>query len=169
MTPPQDKTYVIFRYSDNDESTLGLFFDWSGESPRFLCHTLEDEHREEKVFAETRIPAGAYRVKLRSYGGHHDRYSNKFPRIHVGMLEVMDVPGFTDILVHCGNDDDDTAGCLLLGETANSNIPGVDGFVGSSVAAYKRVYPEIAKVLMDGGRVTFVYKDMDRMLLKKEE
>ena len=36
-----------------------------------------------------------------------------------------------------------------------------DGFIGSSVQAYKRVYPPIAKVLEDGGTVNITYTDFD--------
>ena len=47
---------------------------------------------------------------------------------------------FEYILIHCGNDDDDTSGCLLLGDTQTQNNVS-DGFVGASTQAYKRVYP----------------------------
>ena len=33
-------------------------------------------------------------------------------------MRSLDVPGFTDILFHLGNDDSDTAGCLLVGRVA---------------------------------------------------
>ena len=62
------------------------------------------------------------------------------------MIEVLDVPNFKHILIHCGNDEDDTSGCLLLGNSQTENIAST-GFVGSSTVAYKRVYPEIAEAI----------------------
>ena len=64
--------------------------------------------------------------------------------MHKGMIHVQDVPNFKYILWHTGNTDEHTAGCLLLGDTQYQNITKKpDGFIGSSVDAYKRVYPLI--------------------------
>lgn len=130
---------VLSRYAHGDDSTLGLLF-LDGE---WACYTLEDEYRTRKVYGETRIPAGRYKVILRVEGGFHNRYSRKFPDMHRGMLWVKDVPGFEYILVHIGNRDDDTAGCLLVGDQANNNRID-DGFVAHSTQAYRRIYPRIA-------------------------
>ena len=43
---------------------------------------------------ETRIPKGIYKIGLRTVGGHHIKYSSKFPSIHKGMLQVLDVANF---------------------------------------------------------------------------
>ena len=75
-----------------------------------------------------------------------------------GMLWVRDVPGFEYILIHIGNDDDDSAGCLLVGDSQTQNIT-KSGFLGSSTDAYRRIYPPIADVLVNGGQVTITYKD----------
>lgn len=140
--------YVVSRYSGKTDDTLGLLHRISMTGAEFLCYTLEDEERTEKMFGETRIPSGTYKLGLRTHGGFHERYSEKFS-FHFGMVEVLDVPGFTDILIHIGNDDDDTAGCLLVGDTASQNIT-KPGFVGSSTDAYKRVYRKILKDLNAG-------------------
>jgi hypothetical protein len=105
------------------------------------CYGLEDEHRDVKVNGETRIPAGAYKIGIRAEGGFHNRYSKKFAEIHRGMLYVLDVPGFDYILIHVGNTDDDTAGCLLVGQTC-LGTPDVLT-VGSSVLAYKSLYQAV--------------------------
>ena len=81
--------------------------------------------------------------------------------MHKGMLWVRDVPGFEYILIHTGNTDGHTSGCLLLGDTQTNNQVKEDGFIGSSVQAYKRVYPQIAKVLEEGGTVSITYTDYD--------
>lgn len=129
---------TVIRYASAPESTLGLLF----INGQFECYTLEDEYRTEKKYAETRIPAGLYHIKLRKVGGFHARYKRKFPKFHVGMLEIMDVPGFKYVLIHIGNKDDDTAGCLLVGDSTNNNQI-ADGFIGSSRQAYKRFYQKV--------------------------
>ena len=144
----------VVRYSAGKESTLGLLF----IDGQFACYTLEDEHREVKVPGKTRIPAGRYKVKLRTEGSHHLRYQKKFPDIHQGMLHVTGVPNFTFILIHIGNSDDDTAGCLLVGESSISNITQA-GRINNSTIAYKRVYPMIAKAIENEDEVWITYQD----------
>jgi hypothetical protein len=83
----------------------------------------------------------------------------------VGMLEVCDVPNFKYILLHCGNTDEDTAGCLLLGDTQENNDIKTNGFIGKSTQAYKRVYPKIAKALEEGEEVIITYRDFAESLI----
>ena len=151
----------VLRISSQQESTLGLLFDITNSDRKFLCYTLEDEYREIKVMHETRIPAGTYKITLRTWGGFHERYSKRFPEMHKGMLWIREVPNFEYILIHCGNDDDDTSGCLLVGDTQTSNANGSDGFVGSSTHAYKAIYPSIATALENNEEVTITYTDFD--------
>ena len=151
----------VLRFSSEDDSTSGLLFDITDGNRKFLAYTLEDEYREEKEMHETRIPAGTYNVTLRTVGGFHTRYTEKYGDMHKGMLWVRDVPGFEYILIHTGNTDEHTSGCLLLGDTQTNNQIKEDGFIGSSVQAYKRVYPLIVKVLEDGGVVNITYTDFD--------
>jgi len=50
----------VLRISSGEDSTSGLLFDVTNNR-KFLCYTLEDEHRDsynEKIMSETRIPAG---------------------------------------------------------------------------------------------------------------
>jgi hypothetical protein len=149
----------VLRFSSQEESTLGALFNTTS-GRKFLCFTLEDEHRVTKLHSDTRIPAGRYEIKLRTEGGFHNKYSLKFPDIHKGMLHLQNVPNFEYILIHAGNTDDDTAGCLLVGDTSQQNVTG-DGFIGSSVDAYKRIYPPIANELLIGGQAFITYVDYD--------
>ena len=148
---------MVLRFSSQKESTLGLFFDVTN-GRKFLCFTLEDEFRTVKVYGKTRIPAGKYKVGLRKEGGFHNKYSKKFPSFHIGMLQILDVPDFEYVLIHIGNDDDDTAACLLTGDQATQNIT-KDGFVGNSTGAYKRIYPKIANAIEAGEEVEIEYID----------
>ena len=150
----------VLRYSSQEDSTIGALFDRTNGT-KFLCYTLEDEYRENKVMHETRIPAGTYEITLRTWGGFHERYSKRFPNFHKGMLWIREVPNFEYILIHCGNDDDDTSGCLLVGDTQTSNANGSDGYVGSSILAYKKIYPYILEAIENGDKVTITYTDFD--------
>jgi hypothetical protein len=118
------------------------------------CLVLQDGPRLVKVYGETRIPQGRYELKLRKHGGFHARYQRKYGEWHKGMIELMNVPDFKYILIHIGNDNTHTAGCLLTGTTnVNSKC-----YVGSSERAYKAIYPTIAEWL-DGGKRAFITID----------
>lgn len=151
----------VLRFSSQNDSSLGLLFDVT-DGRKFLCFTLEDEDRETKVMSETRIPAGIYELKLRTTGGFHGRYTKKYgTKFHKGMIHVQNVPNFRYILWHTGNTDEHTAGCLLLGDTSQQNIS-KEGFIGGSTSAYKRVYPIVAKALLNGEQVRVKYIDFDQ-------
>lgn len=145
------------RFSSQSESTLGNFFVMD-EHPSFLCFTLENEFQAKKVAGETRIPAGTYQLGLRTEGGFNDRYKSRFPDIHKGMLHLLDVPNFEYILIHCGNTEADTAGCILVGDSVTQNVSR-DGLIANSVDAYKRIYPSIADALVQGQKVSISILD----------
>jgi hypothetical protein len=149
----------VLRYSSQDDDTLGLLFDVTDDRRRFMCFTLEDEYRTRKKYGETRIPAGTYEIKLRTVGGFHGRYKRRFS-FHRGMLWLQDVPNFQYVLIHIGNVDDDTAGCLLVGDAAVQNVTGT-GRINRSAKAYERVYQKIVVPLLEGRSVHITYIDYD--------
>ena len=154
--------YEVLRISSGKDSTSGMLFEISQNKRTFLAYTLEDEQRDIKVWGETRIPAGTYKLKLREEGGFHNKYLNKYGKpFHKGMIHVQDVPGFEYILWHTGNTDEHTAGCLILGNTQTNNRIAKDGFIGSSVDAYKFVYPRVAAAIEAGLSVEVEYIDYD--------
>ena len=75
--------------------------------PKNCPHTPKGRNCEckEKVYGETAIPAGIYKVIL--------SYSNRFKRI---LPELLNVPHFLGIRIHRGNTEQDSAGCIILGE-----------------------------------------------------
>lgn len=101
-----------------EDRTIGeLYID--GE---FFCDTLEDKNRdinkngnfdneEQKIYGETCIPYGEYKVEL--------TYSPKFKRV---LPILQDVPEFSGIRIHRGNYIKDTLGCILVGERSKDNI-----------------------------------------------
>lgn len=145
------------RFTDSGESTLGLLF----IDEEFVCFTLEDEKRNIKLKGETRIDEGEYEIKFRKEGGHHVDYGKKFSDIHKGMLELQNVPKFQFILIHIGNTDKDTDGCILVGNAINNNKI-AKGMLSSSTDAYKRIYPKIATALEAGEKVVIKIDSIEK-------
>lgn len=142
---------TVLREKSADDYTMGqLLID-----RKYECYTIEDEIRTKKVWGETAIPAGTYQIKLRTEGTFHKKYSVKFPDFHKGMLHVTNVPGFEYVLIHIGNTDDDTAGCLLVGRQRK------EGSILESTLAYKNLYKKVAAELVAGREVTIEYVNHD--------
>ena len=143
-------TIRLQRLQSYDDYTLGAFY----INGKLCCFTMEDEKRNVKVWGETRIPAGVYKLRLQTAGKMSPRYAAKFS-FHKGMLHLMNVPNFEGVFIHIGNTDDDTAGCILLGlsHSVGSNL------IGSSTKAYSEAYPLIADAIASGAHVTISVVD----------
>lgn len=103
---------LLNRSPSRDGATVSpLYCDGS-----LVCFILEDVVREVsgqpveqwKVPGQTAIPAGTYKVETVAS-----------PRFGPNTLTLVDVPGFSAIRIHGGNDADDTEGCLLPGTWVN--------------------------------------------------
>ena len=158
---------IVKRLASGLDETIGMLYEVNMETGthKALAFTMEDEYRTTKVFGETRIPYGRYKLGLRKVGGHHDRYKRKFAAIHKGMLHVLNVPNFQYILIHIGNTDDDTAGCLLVGNGATLR----PATIQQSTDSYKRIYPPIAAAIERGEEVWITYWDSDNSRPVDEE
>ena len=132
----------------------------------FECYTLEDQYQAVKVMHETCIPEGTYDIKFRKTGGFHAKYTERYKNAHHGMLHIQDVPNFTYILIHTGNTDEHTSGCLIVGETQQDLEVSKDGFIGSSAVAYKKMYAKVAGQLLQGKDVTIEYTTINNLLNK---
>ena len=115
----------------------------------FHCFTCEDEHRDIKISGETRISAGTYEINLRDEGGMTKRYAKKFD-FHQGMLWLQDVPGFQFIYIHIGNNEKNTAGCILVGLGASCRNGNT---VQDSTLAYTDLYLMVTEAMNGGERV----------------
>ena len=150
------RDFLLERFGFGDDSTLGRLYEWTTNAMgtsmhQPVCFTLEDERRVQKVRGETCIPEGTYQIKLRTEGGMHPRYAARFPW-HRGMLWLQDVPGFSFIYIHVGNDDDDTEGCVLVGDRPSVTPQGEFGVL-QSVQAYSAVYQQMVGYLEQGDEV----------------
>jgi hypothetical protein len=108
---------VVKRLENSGDACTGdMYIDGN-----YFCHTLEDLVRAPgvKVQDKTAIPAGIYRVIV-----------NMSPKFKKLMPRLLDVPMFTGILIHSGNDAIDTRGCILVGSDL---CPGAERIRGGSV------------------------------------
>lgn len=94
-----------------EERTLGKLY----INKEFFCSTIEDKYRdlskEKKVYGETCIPFGTYKVII--------NMSPKYGRL---MPRLLDVPHFDGILIHSGNTEQDSAGCLIVGKRSGQKV-----------------------------------------------
>ena len=153
---------TVVRTQFGTDATNGLLF----IDGVFECYTLEDQYQAVKVMHETCIPEGTYDIKFRKTGGFHAKYSERYKNAHYGMLHIQDVPNFTYILIHTGNTDEHTSGCLIVGETQQDLEVSKDGFIGSSTVAYKKMYAKVAAQLLQGKDVSIEYTTINKLLEK---
>ncbi|EKD7508919.1 DUF5675 family protein [Campylobacter jejuni] len=121
------KTCVIgkFKVLDDDDKIL------------FECFSLEEDKEGLESGKDLRIPEGNYNLKRHS----PSRFENTLRSITKKddtMINVYndDVPSSRAILIHWGNTDKDTQGCILLGLTKDNN----NESVGQSRLACKEFY-----------------------------
>jgi hypothetical protein len=140
----------LIRTQFGTDATNGLLF----IDGQFECYTLEDQYQAVKVMHETCIPEGTYKIIFRKVGGFHERYSKRYQNAHYGMLWLQDVPEFEYILIHGGNTDDNTSGCIIVGDTQQDLDVSKDGFIGASQQAYQKMYRRISSELLNGKEIT---------------
>lgn len=99
------------KYFKEDYTIGNLYVDG-----KFFSNTLEDRNRdlnkngrfdngETKVYGQTCIPFGTYRIIV-----------NMSPKFGRELPRLLDVPHFEGILIHRGNSPENTLGCILVGE-----------------------------------------------------
>lgn len=120
--------YLTRRIFTN-KSTIGKLIINDSE---FWC--LEDTARKIKINGETCIPSGSYEVEIRKSG----RFGRPMPYL-------KNVPYYEGIMIHPGNSNADTNGCLLVGMCH----PSAD-FIGESKIAFDKLFPLIEASLREG-------------------
>lgn len=151
----------LTRLINNGRTTIGILF----VDGKFQCFVLEDAYHDVKIPGKTRIPAGLYKLHLKPVGSSHmdPIYTKKFGLAHRGMIELIDVPNYAGVLIHIGNKDADTEGCLLTGYAASCvPIESWEFTVNQSELAYKDLYSTVSGVLLTGQPVDIEIEDRDR-------
>lgn len=134
------KRILVQRTYRGSAYTIGkLFIDGN-----YICDTLEDvdrglssnmsedEIKKIKIYGETAIPAGTYKVIMNVVS---EKFKNRvWAKPYKGKLpRLVDVPGYEGVLIHVGNTAKDTLGCILVGENK------VKGQVISSTNAFNKL------------------------------
>lgn len=154
--------FLLQRYSDDGDSTLGLMLLLGGAKPVLQGYTLEDEERSVKVAGETRIPARRYELRLRRELTPKTIAYRKLYSWFEWHIEIVDVDGFVACYVHIGNKDKDTDGCVLLADMANNNVI-TDGLISGSAVCFERWYKKATAHMNAGGRVFLDVRDEQRL------
>ncbi|EAH7784151.1 DUF5675 family protein [Campylobacter coli] len=122
------KTCVIgkFKVLDDDDKIL------------FECFSLEEDKEGLESGKDLRIPEGNYNLKRHSPSRFENTLRSITKKDDDTMINVYndEVPSSRAILIHWGNTDKDTQGCILLGLTKDNN----NESVGQSRQACKEFY-----------------------------
>jgi hypothetical protein len=104
----------------------------------FRCFTLEDVVRPagEKVYGETAIPPGSYRVDIT----HSPHFGRDLPLL-------IGVHNFDGVRIHPGNTAADTKGCILVGLGKTENT------ITQSRLAFDSLFAEIRDAIQQGEAV----------------
>lgn len=141
----------IIRTKSNTAYTEGkLYIDGA-----YFCATLEDQDRglyqhmslaeikAVKVYGETCIPYGTYKVEL--------SYSPKFKKI---MPVILDVKGFIGVRIHNGSYTEHTLGCPLVG------IKYKDGMLTNS----RKTFNELMQKLQNQKEITITIEHINEKI-----
>lgn len=106
-----------------------------------IADTLEDRVRPEgeKVYGKTAIPEGTYEMVL--------SYSPRFKKI---LPEILNVPNFTGIRIHCGNSSADSSGCILVGTWDGEK----EDWVSDSKVAFNKLMSLLQKAANNKEKIT---------------
>lgn len=135
---------VLRRIFKGKEYTIGnLYVDGS-----YLCDTLEDADRglyqgmgdswinERKVYGETAIPYGRYKVTLKVKSPKFSKSKN-YKDCDGYLPRLIGVPCWDGVLLHIGNGPKDTEGCILVGKNE------VKGMVVNSKYWFYKLYDKL--------------------------
>ena len=122
----------------------------------YECDTLEDkigdinkngvfDGNEKKVFGETAIPYGEYRIDMKTIS---PRFSKVIQYKFCGgrLPRLIGVNSFEGVLIHIGNTPKDTHGCILVGKNK------IKGQIVESTAAFIALYSKL-KAADDRGEI----------------
>ncbi|EAK0087986.1 hypothetical protein BV520_09250, partial [Campylobacter coli] len=117
---------------------IGKFKVLDDDKILFECFSLEEDKEGLESGKDLRIPEGNYNLKRHSPSRFENTLRSITKKDDDTMINVYndDVPSSRAILIHWGNTDKDTQGCILLGLTKDNN----NESVGQSRQACKEFY-----------------------------
>lgn len=137
------------RVAKKDKYTIGHLY----INNKYFCDTLEDpdrgltstmnltEIKAKKIKGDTAVPTGTYKITLDIVSPKYSNFS-KYPYVKFcegKMPRLLNIPGYEGVLIHAGNTQKDTEGCLLVGENK------VVGKVINSQVTWKKLYEILQK------------------------
>ena len=99
------------------------------------------EIKAKKIKGDTAIPTGTYKITLDVVSPKYSNFS-KYPYVKFcggKMPRLLNIPGYEGVLIHAGNTQKDTEGCLLVG------LNKVVGKVINSQVTWKKLYEILQK------------------------
>lgn len=112
---------------------------WNKKTPLKTIKEVKAQHPQ-----QTAIPKGKYKVTLDVVSPKYSKVSyyknfcgGKLPRL-------LDVPGFDGVLIHKGNTEKDSAGCIIVGYNT------VKGMVTNSWKAFEELYRRFSEAHIKG-------------------
>lgn len=117
---------------------IGKFKVLDDDKILFECFSLEEDKEGLESGKDLRIPEGNYNLKRHSPSRFENTLRSITKKDDDTMINVYndEVPSSRAILIHWGNTDKDTQGCILLGLTKDNN----NESVGQSRQACKEFY-----------------------------
>lgn len=107
---------VVIRKSYGLDNTIGELFQSVGGKNVHIGYTLEDATTASKIYGESAIPAGTYKVA--------NTHSKAFGKV---LPQILDVPNYAGVRIHGGNDESNTLGCVLLGSVLDMKNRRISG------------------------------------------
>ena len=103
---------VVRRIAKKESYTIGRLF----VDGQYVCDTLEDAVMDVKIKNHTAIPEGVYKVAMGIKSPKYSQPKYTWAKRYNGELpRLLDVPNYDGVLIHVGNSNKDTSGCILVG------------------------------------------------------
>ena len=152
---------LLERIAKRETYTIGhLYIDG-----QYFCDTIEDKDRhltytmplskikEVKVAAKTAIPTGTYKIDMNVISPKYSLKPWYVSNCHGARVpRLVDVPGWTGVLIHTGNTAKDSAGCILVGK--NDAV----GMVTNSKYWFLQLYNKMYAAHLRGEKIDIVIK-----------
>lgn len=131
----------------------------------FLCNTLEDidrgltqsmplsEIQKLKKSSVTAIPLGTYTIDMNTVSPRFSKNAWLVKNCRGARLpRLLNVPGFSGVLIHAGNTAKDTDGCILVGKNT------IKGMVTNSREYFLSLYRQLYAAYQRGEKITITIK-----------
>lgn len=161
MYNPIEMKILVDRQWKKNTYTIGkLYIDNT-----FFCNTLEDTDRELtqsmplgeiqklKKPSVTAVPIGTYTIDMNTVSPRFSKNAWMVKNCRGAKLpRLLNVPGFSGVLIHTGNTAKNTDGCILVGKND------VKGMVTKSREYFLTLYNKLYVAYKKGEKITITIK-----------